>query len=127
MITEINSRNFDEQVLRSELPVLACFVAPWCHSCFSTCLLANNLAEQYAGKMKFVKVDVEKSPEIQARYHIIALPSIIFFHQAQPLERRLGYQEKTSLRHLLDTLLTEGHRLTATAEPDDRETRRQPR
>jgi len=107
MITEITGQDFGEEVLKPELPVFACFVAQWCHSCFPTCLLADELAEKYQGKVKFVKMDAEKSPEIRAEYHIIVLPSIILFQGSQPVKKLLGYQEKTSLRNLLDALLAE--------------------
>ena len=108
MITEINSQDFDEEVLESKLPVFACFIAHWCHSCFPTCLLADELAEKYQGKVKFTRIDAEKSPEIRAKYHVIALPSIILFQDSQPVKKVLGYQERASLRKLLDALLAGG-------------------
>ena len=104
MITEISSQDFDDQVLKSELPVWACFVAQWCHSCYPTCLIADELAERYEGRIKFVRVDAERSPEISDRYHITALPTIIIFQDSQAVKKLLGYQKKTSLRDLLDAL-----------------------
>lgn len=127
MITEVTGRHFDQEVLKSELPVFACFTAHWCHSCFPTCLLADELAERYQGKVKFVKIDAEKSPEIQAKYHIIVLPSIILFQGSQPVKKVLGYQEKTSLRNLLDALLAERQTLAITLEQDDEENGRRPK
>lgn len=125
MITEITGQDFDEQVLKSELPVFACFVAQWCHSCYPTCFIADELAKQYGGQIKFVKIDAEKSPEIRARYHIIALPCIILFQDSQPVKKLLGYQEKTSLRELLDALLAERQIRTITLDQGNGETRRQ--
>ena len=107
MITEITGQDFNQQVLRSELPVFTCFVAQWCHSCFPSCLLAEELAEKYQGKVKFVKMDAEKCPEISDTYHIVALPSIILFQDSQPVKKLLGYHEKTRLGELLDALLAE--------------------
>ena len=104
MITEITGQDFDEQVLKSELPVFACFVAQWCHSCYPTCFIADELAKQYEGQIKFVKIDAEKSPEISDRYHIVALPAIILFQDSQPVKTLLGYQEPRSLKYLLDSL-----------------------
>ena len=127
MITEITGQDFDEQVLKSELPVFACFVAQWCHSCFPTCLLADELAEKYQGKVKFVKINAEKSPEISDRYHIVALPAIILFQDSQPVKKLLGYQERTSLRDLLDALLAERQTLTITLDQGNGKTRRQPK
>ena len=104
MITEITGQDFDEQVLKSELPVFACFVAQWCHSCYPTCFIADELVKQYEGQIRFVKIDAEKSPEISDRYHIVALPAIILFQDSQPVKTLLGYQEPRSLKYLLDSL-----------------------
>ncbi len=106
-VIEITGRDFDEQVLKSELPVFACFVAQWCHSCYPTCSITDKLAKQYGGQIKFVKINAEKSPEISERYHIVALPAIILFQDSQPVKKLLGYQERTLLRGLLDALLAE--------------------
>ena len=125
MIIEITGQDFDEQVLKSELPVFACFVAQWCHSCYPACFITDELAKQYRGQIKFVKIDAEKSPEISDRYHIVALPSIILFQDSQPVKKLVGYQEKTSLRELLDALLAERQTLTITLEQDDEEARGQ--
>ncbi|HCP60621.1 MAG TPA: thiol reductase thioredoxin [Dehalococcoidia bacterium] len=104
MVIEINSQDFVEQVLKSKLPVFACFTARWCHSCFPTCLLADDLAEKYQGKIKFVRIDAEKSPEMRATYHIAVLPTVILFQESQPVKRLLGYQRETLLKDLLDAL-----------------------
>ena len=101
----ITDQNFDNEVLESALLVFACFTAPWCHTCYPACLIAGELAEKYDGKIKFVRVDAERSPEISARYHIRALPTIIIFQDAQPVKTLLGYQEPGSLKYLLGSLL----------------------
>jgi len=105
MITEITEQNFNDEVLKSELPVFTCFTTHWCHSCYPTCIIADELARQYEGKRKFVKVDAEKSPEISARYHVRVLPSIIIFQDSQVVKMLPGYQEKALLRGLLDALV----------------------
>ena len=123
MISEITGRDFDEQVLKSKLPVFTCFVARWCHSCFPTCFLADELAEKYYGKIRFVRIDAEKNSEIRAKYHVIALPSMILFQDSQPVNRLLGYQERGTLRDLLDTLLAERQTSTSTFNQDDEKTK----
>jgi thioredoxin 1 len=77
--------------------------------------------------VKFVKVNAEKSPEISDRYHIVALPAIILFQDSQPVKKLLGYQEKTSLKELLDDLLAERQTLTTTLDQDNGKTRRRPK
>jgi thioredoxin 1 len=107
MLTVSTDQNFDNEVLESALLVFACFTAPWCRTCYPACLIADELAEKYDGKIKFVRVDAERSPEISARYHIRALPTIIIFQNAQPVKTLPGYQEPGSLKYLLDSLLAQ--------------------
>ena len=106
-LTVSTEQNFDDEVLESALPVFACFTAPWCRTCYPTCLIADELAEKYKEKIKFVRVDAERSPEISARYRVRALPTIIIFQDAQPVKTLPGYQEPGSLKYLLDSLLAQ--------------------
>ena len=77
-LSEVTEENFDDEVLKSDLPVFACFITSWCHSCYPTCLVADTVAEKYDGEIQFVKVDIERSPKISDKYDIIALPTIVF-------------------------------------------------
>jgi thioredoxin 1 len=76
---EITDRDFNSEVLECELPVFTCFTTEWCHAFYPTCLLFNELANDYDGNVKFVRVDVEKSPEIAERYRAVAVPTILLF------------------------------------------------
>lgn len=96
-IDTIVNRDFDRAVL-------VCFVTQWCHSCYPTCLLANKLAEEYDGRVKFVKVDIEKSPEVAASYHIIVVPTTILFHDSQVVKKLIGFQDRIVLMSLLDSV-----------------------
>ncbi len=107
ILTEITEQNFDDEVLKSDLPVFACFITSWCQSCYPTLLVADTVAEKYDGKIKFVKVDIERSPKISDRYHIVALPTIIIFRDSQPVKRLLGFQDRWSLRDLLGIMIAE--------------------
>jgi len=102
---EVTERDFDKEVLECELPVFACFTTKWCHSCYPTCLFANELVEEYDGSVKFVRLDMEKSPEISERYHIITVPTILLFKGSQPVEKLLGFQERGSLKRLLGDVI----------------------
>jgi thioredoxin 1 len=113
MLTRVTKQNFDKEVLECELPVFACFTARWCHTCFPTCLFAEQLVKEYDGRIKFVRLDTEKCPEIAERYHVIAVPTILLFQESQELKRLLGFQDKWSLRPLLNSVLSESGRLPA--------------
>ena len=112
MIIDITEQNFDEEVIESEIPVFVCFTTDWCHSCFPTCLLAKELAKEYDGSIKFVRLDTERSPEVAKRFHIIAVPTIILFQNAQPMKRLLGFQYRSWMKALLDIALARNNEAT---------------
>jgi len=108
MLTEVTEQNFDDEVLNSHLPVFACFTTPWCSSCFPTCFVADELANWYEGRIKFVRMDQEKVPRMSVEYNITAVPSIILFQDSKMVKKLLGYQEERALRELLDALSAGG-------------------
>ena len=104
---KITGGDFDREVMECELPVFTCFVSRGCHSCYPTCLLTEELDKDYDGRVKFVKVDIEESPEITERYHIIVVPTIFLFQDSQPVKKLVGFQERKSLRALLNSATAE--------------------
>jgi thioredoxin 1 len=102
---EVTERDFDKEVLECELPVFACFTARWCHTCYPTCLFADELVKEYEGSVKFVRVDTEGSPEASARYRITVVPTILLFKDSQPVEKLLGFQDRNSLERLLGNVI----------------------
>ena len=117
---KITDRAFDREVLECDMPVFTCFTARWCHSCYPTCLIAEELAKDYDGRVKFVKVDIEESPEIAERYHIIPVPTIILFQDSQPVKKLVGFQVRSSLRALLNSA-TAGNEKAAPIPKDNRD------
>ena len=104
---EISERDFDKEVLECELTVFACFTTTWCHNCYPTCLFADQLVKEYDRHVKFVRLDTEKSPGIAEKYHVIAVPTILIFNSTLEVNRLLGFQDRISLRPLLDSLVKE--------------------
>ena len=105
MIAEITGQDFDGEVLKSNLPVFACFTSSRCRSCFALCLIVEDLAKEYEGRMKFVIIDMEKEPELAARYHILPLPAVLLFQGSEPVKKVLGFHYKGELMELLDRLV----------------------
>jgi thioredoxin 1 len=108
---EITDRDFDKEVLECQIPVFACFTTTWCHSCYPTCLFGDELANEYEGRVKFVKVDVERIPHVSAGYRIIAVPTITIFKDAEPVKTLLGIQDRRSLRTLLNSVTNDSGKL----------------
>ena len=107
MIAEITGQDFDEEVLKSDPPVFVCFSTSRCRPCFALCLVVEDLAEEYEGRMRFVMIDVEKEPQLAARYHILPLPAVIVFQHGKPLKELGGFQSKAYLKNALNALIAE--------------------
>ncbi len=103
-IKEINDQNFDEEVLKCELPVLVCFTTKWCRTCYPTCLVADELFGEYNGKVKFVKIDIEESPKIAEKHHVISVPTILIFKESQVVKKLISFQDRTSLKSTLNSV-----------------------
>jgi thioredoxin 1 len=108
---EIIDRDFKREVLEGQIPVFACFTTRWCHSCYPTCLLSDELANEYEGRVKFVKIDVGKIPRVTAGYRIIAVPTILIFKGSQPVKTLLGIQDRSSLKALLNSVTSDSDKL----------------
>ena len=112
MITEITSQNFNEEVLNSNTPVFACFTASTCGTCFALHLVLEDLVKQYEERVKFVMINVEKEPLLATKYNILPLPAMLVFRDAEPVIRALGFQVKSALSIMLDSVLTGNEKRT---------------
>jgi thioredoxin 1 len=101
---EISEQDFDKEVLECELPVFSCFTTAWSHNCYPTCLFADQLVEEYEERVKFVRVDTEKSPGLAEKYNVVAVPTILVFQNAREVNRLLGFQDRSSLRPLMNSV-----------------------
>lgn len=117
MVIEITGQDFGEEVLKSHLPVFACFTTPQCGSCFALCLVIEDLAMEYEGRIKFVRIDIEEEPELATKYNIIPLPAVVLFRDSEPMKKVLGFRHKGPLRDLLDALIGERESLHKVGEP----------
>jgi thioredoxin 1 len=105
---ELTDQDFGREVLRSEVPVLVCFITGWCQ-CYATCLFVDKLAERYGDEVKFLKMDVDKNLEVTGRYNITALPTILFSRNSQPLRSLMGFYGRNFLQNVLDNVIAGGN------------------
>jgi thioredoxin-like negative regulator of GroEL len=111
MIAEIKGQDFDNEVLKSDLPVFVCFSTSRCGSCFALCLVLDDLAEEYEGRMRFVMIDAEKEPQLAARYHILPLPRVLLFKHGKLLKELGGFKPKAYVKNALNEVIAEKEHL----------------
>ena len=102
---EITDTEFEQEVLKADLPVLVDFWAEWCGPCHQIAPILEGLAEEYDGKIKFVKVDTEENFETPSSYGILRLPTLLVFKEGQQIERITGARPKGALKRSLDQAL----------------------
>jgi thioredoxin 1 len=97
--------DFDSLVLASDVPVLVDFWAPWCGPCKMIAPALDQLAAEYAGKAKIVKVDVDQNQATALRYHVRSIPMLLVFKNGQIMGQQIGAVSKAQLAQLLDKAL----------------------
>ena len=102
---EVTDADFEQEVLKSDLPVVVDFWAEWCGPCHQIAPILDRLAEEYDGKIKFVKVDTEENFETLSSYGVLSLPTLLLFKEGQPIERITGARPKGDLMRYLDKAL----------------------
>ncbi len=102
---DFTDSNFDEEVIKSEQPVLVDFWAEWCGPCKQLTPTINALAEEYNGKAKIGKVNVDNSPSTAAGYGIRSIPSLLFFKDGKVQQQMVGTNPKEEIAKILDSLL----------------------
>ena len=99
-----NNSNWNDEVLKSNIPVVVDFWAPWCGPCRMVSPVIEKLSEKYNGKLKVVKVNVDDNQELAMKFGVMSIPTIILFKNGQELDKAIGaapseYYEKMFLRN----------------------------
>ncbi|MBI2443146.1 MAG: thioredoxin [Candidatus Levybacteria bacterium] len=101
----VTDQNFEAEVLKSETPVLVDFWAEWCQPCKIVSPIVEELAKEYAGKIKVGKMDVDENPQTAGNYGVMSIPTLMVFKNGQPVKTTIGAQGKDALKRMVDEAL----------------------
>ncbi|MBD3371162.1 MAG: thioredoxin [Candidatus Coatesbacteria bacterium] len=97
--------NFTDEVEQSDIPVMVDFWATWCGPCLAIAPAVEELAKDYQGKLKVVKVNVDENPGVAGKYGIRGIPTLLFFKGGEVVRQVVGAQPKKRLQKTIDDIL----------------------
>lgn len=101
-VVTLTDATFDTEVTNAEQPVLIDFWAEWCGPCRMVAPIVESLAEDYRGKVKVAKLNVDENPQVSRRFNIRSIPTLLLFKDGELKETAIGLQPKPQLEQLLD-------------------------
>ena len=104
---KVDESSWDAQVIKSPGLVVVDFWAVWCGPCQMVAPIIDELAVEYNGKVKVMKLNTDENPEIAGKYQVMSIPTILIFKNGQPVERLVGAMPKRKFKEVLDSLLAQ--------------------
>lgn len=101
----VTDQSFEQEVLKSDKPVLVDFWAPWCMPCRMVSPIVDEIEKEYEGKIKVAKINVDESSQSASKYGIMSIPSLLIFKNGAPVKSMIGVQNKENLKREIDQIL----------------------
>ncbi|MEL7235428.1 MAG: thioredoxin, partial [Chloroflexota bacterium] len=105
---DVSAKSFKREVLKSKIPVMVDFWAPWCGPCQQVSPIVEQLGEEYQGRVRVVKVNVDENESLSRKYNIMSIPTVMVFHQGAVVQTTHGAQPKRNYQRMLEQALSEG-------------------
>ncbi|WP_035765651.1 thioredoxin [Butyrivibrio sp. NC2002] len=99
------TKNFEEEVLNSKLPVLIDFMADWCGPCKMMAPMIEEFAKEYEGELKVGQINVDEQPEIAQKYGVMSIPMFAFIKDGELVDSAVGAQSKAKIQGMIDKVL----------------------
>ena len=103
--TDVTDDSFQSEVLENHVPVLVDFWAPWCGPCRMVAPIVEELADEYAGRVAFYKLNTDDNPRVATTYGIRSIPTLLVFKGGEPVGQIVGFRPKGDLKKRLDEAL----------------------
>lgn len=100
-VINITMENFEDEVIKSEQPILVDFWAPWCGPCRMLGPVVDELAQEYSGKFKVGKLNVDEQGKLAAKYKVMSIPTIIIFRNGEVADRSIGVKSKEEIQNMI--------------------------
>ena len=104
-VTEVSDGTFEAEVLKSPLPVLVDFWAPWCGPCRMVAPVVDKLADQMSAQVRFVKMNIDENQQTPQRYGVMAIPTILVFKGGEVVQQHVGALSEPAMKSLLQKAL----------------------
>ncbi len=104
-IQHVTDASFEQEVLKSDAPVLVDYWAEWCGPCKMIAPILDEVARDYGSKLRVVKVNVDENQSVPSKYGIRGIPTLMLFRDGEVVETKVGALSKSQLTHLLDSHL----------------------
>lgn len=101
----VSTKDWEKEVINSQLPVFVDFWAEWCGPCRMVSPVVEELASEYAGKITFVKVNVDENNELASKYNVFSIPTLAIFNKGQIVTQQVGAASKSSYKNMIDKTL----------------------
>lgn len=101
----LTDQNFEEAVIKSSMPVVVDFWAPWCTPCRIVTPIIHELAHEYEGKVKVLEMNVDENPKTAEQFNVLSIPTIMLFKNGQPVKSLIGAQGKQSYKQGIEEVL----------------------